>query len=53
MSLTLDDIIQILDIEIKWCSDNLDAAFTAEYRKGFSNGLIQAKYLKGATNRLL
>jgi hypothetical protein len=39
------EIIQVLENEIKWCLDNPDKAFSAEYRKGFINGLIQAKYL--------
>ena len=43
--LTKAEIIQILDKEIKWCIDNPNEAFHAEYRKGFINGLIQAKYL--------
>jgi hypothetical protein len=39
------EVIQILENEIKWCIDNPDKAFTNEYRKGFINGLIQAKSL--------
>lgn len=39
------DAIQVLEKEIKWCIDNPDSAFHPEYRKGFVNGLIQAKYL--------
>lgn len=41
----LDEIMQVLNKEIKWCNENPDPAFHAEYRKGFINGLIQAKYL--------
>ena len=39
------DIIQIIDKELNWCIENPDEAFHTEYRKGFVNGLIQAKYL--------
>lgn len=41
----LDDQIKLLDAEIKWCIEHPDDAFHKEYRKGFVNGLIQAKYL--------
>lgn len=41
----LDDIMQVLNKEIEWCNKNPDSVFHAEYRKGFINGLIQAKYL--------
>ena len=47
MKLKLKDIMQILDDEIRWCDDHPDKAFHKEYRKGFINGLIQAKYLIG------
>lgn len=43
--LTSDEIMRILNKEIEWCNENPDSAFHAEYRKGFINGLIQAKYL--------
>ena len=39
------DIIQVINKELNWCIENPDEAFPAEYRKGFANGLIQAKYL--------
>lgn len=39
------DIVQILDKELRWCIENPDKTFHKEYRKGFWNGLIQAKYL--------
>jgi len=45
MKLDIEDIIKILDKELKWCFDNPDKTFHKEYRKGFTNGLIQAKYL--------
>ena len=45
MKLKLDDIIEILNTEIVWCLDHPEKAFHKEYRKGFTNGLIQAKYL--------
>lgn len=41
----LNEIMQVLNKEIEWCNENPDTAFHAEYRKGFINGLIQAKYL--------
>lgn len=44
-SLTVDEVMQVLNKEIEWCNKNPDSAFHAEYRKGFINGLIQAKYL--------
>lgn len=43
--LKLSEIMEILNKELKWCIDNPDNAFHNEYRKGFQNGLIQAKYL--------
>lgn len=43
--MVLAEIMQILNKEIEWCNENPDSAFHAEYRKGFINGLIQAKYL--------
>lgn len=43
--LTLDEVMQVLNKEIEWCNKNPDPTFHAEYRKGFINGLIQAKYL--------
>ena len=45
MKLELKDVIEILNTEINWCIDNPDKAFHKDYRKGFTNGLIQAKYL--------
>jgi len=39
------ELIQVLENEIKWCVANPAPSFHAEYRKGFTNGLIQAKYL--------
>ena len=39
------NIIKLIDSEIKWCEENPTKAFSKEYRKGFINGLIQAKYL--------
>lgn len=39
------EVIQVLENEIKWCVNNPDATFHSEYRKGFINALIQAKYL--------
>ena len=45
MILEVNDIMQMLNKEIKWCNGNPDKAFHREYRKGFINGLIQAKYL--------
>lgn len=41
----LEDIMEILNAEIKWCNEHPDKAFHTEYRKGFINGLIQSKYL--------
>lgn len=37
--------IQAINSEILWCEKYPGPAFHAEYRKGFVNGLIQAKYL--------
>ena len=45
MKLKVKEIMQILDNEIEWCNENPDKAFHKEYRKGFINGLIQAKYI--------
>lgn len=39
------DIIKMLDAEIRWCFDNPDEKLSKDYRKGFTNGLVQAKYL--------
>lgn len=39
------EIIQVVDKELRYCLENPDMAFHREYRKGFQNGLIQAKYL--------
>lgn len=38
-------IIEIIDNEIKWCNKNDDKALSSDFKKGFTNGLIQAKYL--------
>lgn len=38
---------ELIALEIKWCEENPDKAFSAEYRKGFINGLIQARYILG------
>lgn len=43
--LRYSEVIKILENEIKWCVDNPDKGFNAEYNKGFINALIQAKYL--------
>jgi len=45
-------IIDALNREIIWCNDNPDKAFTAEYRKGFVNGIIQSKYIIGEIKRI-
>lgn len=37
------EVIDTLEEETKYCIDNPDKAFSTEYRKGFINGLIQAK----------
>lgn len=50
--LTLDEVMQVLNKEIEWCNENPDPAFHAEYRKGFINGLIQAKYLISEASRV-
>jgi hypothetical protein len=44
---TPDEIVRAIDKELQWCFDNPDKAFSEEYRKGFTNGLIQVKYLIG------
>ena len=46
-------VIEILNKEIKWCNEHPDKAFHKEYRKGFINGLIQAKYLIVEFNKSL
>ena len=51
--LNLRDIIQVIDEELKWCLKHPDKAFHKEYRKGFMNGLIQAKYLIGSLEEIL
>lgn len=51
--LTTDEIMQVLNDEIMWCEKNPDKAFHAEYRKGFVNGLIQAKYLITGAEEML
>lgn len=43
--LRYSEVIEIFEKEIKWCIDNPDKGFNAEYNKGFINALIQAKYL--------
>jgi len=48
----LKDVMKILDSEIMWCEKHPEKAFTKEYRKGFINGLIQAKYLIAQINKL-
>lgn len=40
-----ESYMQAINSEILWCEKYPDPAFHAEYRKGFINGLIQAKYL--------
>ena len=50
-SLTTAEIMQILGKEIMWCEENPDRVLSAEYRKGFINGLIQARNLIGEANR--
>lgn len=37
--------LAVIEAEILWCNQNPDKAFTAEYRKGFINGLVQARLL--------
>lgn len=51
--LTVAEIMQALNGEILWCEQNPDKAFHAEYRKGFVNGLIQAKYLITGAEEML
>lgn len=41
-------IIEVIGKEIKWCIEHPDDNLSADYRKGFVNGLIQARYLVGA-----
>ena len=48
----IKDIMQILDKEIIWCEKHPDNTFHKEYRKGFINGLIQAKYLISELSKL-
>ena len=43
----LHDAVHAIDKELSWRFENPDYALHAEYRKGFTNGLIQAKYLIG------
>lgn len=45
--LSARDIVRLIGHEILWCENNPDPAFTAEYRKGFINGLIQARQIIG------
>lgn len=46
-AMTEDEITHLLGEEILWCERNPDSAFHPEYRKGFVNGLIQARYIVG------
>jgi hypothetical protein len=46
-------VMQALGAEIAWCEAHPDKAFHAEYRKGFVNGLIQARYLIAASKSQL
>lgn len=50
--MVLAEIMQVLNKEIEWCNKNPDPAFHTEYRKGFINGLIQAKYLISEMSKL-
>lgn len=45
MKATLNDFRKAIESEIKWCEEHPEKAFSSEYRKGFINGLIQAKYI--------
>ncbi len=38
-------LYEVIDKELRWCFEHPDPTLKAEYRKGFTNGLIQAKYL--------
>ena len=42
--------IQVIDSEIKWCEANEVVGISTEFRKGFVEGLIQAKYLINTMN---
>ena len=53
MKLEMEDVMKVLNKEIEWCKNNPDKAFHKEYRKGFTNGLIQAKYLISMMEKLL
>jgi len=41
----IETLIQAINQEILWCIDNPDRTYHKEYRKGFINGLVQAKYI--------
>lgn len=45
ISQTASAFMDMIGREILWCNEHPDKAFTAEYRKGFVNGLIQARLL--------
>lgn len=39
------EAMKVIDSEIRWCEANPDKNLSPDYRDGFVNGLIQAKYL--------
>jgi hypothetical protein len=45
MNLTRKDVLEILENEVQWCTNNPDTSVHPEYQKGFINGIRQAKYL--------
>lgn len=45
MNRTHREVIEILSKELDWCNKNPMPQFSDEYRNGFRNGLIQARYL--------
>lgn len=47
-----NEIIGAIDADILWHEQNPEEAPSAEYRKGFINGLIQAKYIIGEVKRM-
>lgn len=39
------EVIEVISKELDWCNKNPMPQFSDEYRNGFRNGLIQARYL--------
>lgn len=45
------EVIEILSKELDWCNKNPMPQFSDEYRNGFRNGLIQARFLVSQMGR--